>query len=435
MMADRQNRSLLLAWGSVGGVLAMVLALIATLIPGRFTDPDGLENGTIVILTGRDDSVGKQRHQLVNQWNSLYPKSPAQILELTSLADAQRSEMLARAQSGRGEIDVFNLDVTWTAEFAEAGYIRPLDESEISTSGFLEAPLGTCRYQHRLWALPFNTDVGLLYYRSDLLGLLGEQQPPDSWAKLKDQVNAIRARTGNAVEGYVGQFADYEGLTVNAMEVVRGMGGAITDDDGDVVVEDHWPAIRDAVDLLEAIAPDGAPELDEDESIQRFRSGQTLFMRNWPRAYRSLTQDLEGAPAVPFGVTELPNGFGVLGGQNLAVSADSTRPRAAQALIEFLTSERSQQILFERGGLPATREVVYHDQAVQEYPYEAILRALKSPNATLRPTEPHYARFSEVLRTVVNDALRQGSSLPDADDLQEQLEDALKGRLAPVDSG
>jgi multiple sugar transport system substrate-binding protein len=123
----------------------------------------------------------------------------------------------------------------------------------------------------------------------------------------------------------------------------------------------------------------------------------------------------------------------VLGGQNLAVSAHSARPRAAQALIEFLTGDRSQQLLFERGGLPATRAVVYSDQAVRErYPYVAILEEALG-TAEARPTQPHYARFSEVFRAAVTGYLREGRPLPD--DLQAQLEAAAQGRLTPTDDG
>jgi multiple sugar transport system substrate-binding protein len=415
-------------WAAVGVAVGVVIALLATAVQGLLTDPDALEDGPIVILTGRDDSIGGQRQQLVNQWNLLHPQSPALIVELPAHADAQRTEMLARAQTGRGEIDVFNLDVTWTAEFAENGYIRSLDESRISTRGFLDGPLDTCRYDGRLWALPFNADVGLLYYRSDLV-----DDPPRTWEDLEKQVEVFRARTGNEVDGYAGQFADYEGLTVNALEAVSGAGGSIVDGEGGVVAEAQRAAVVEGLERLRVIAPKGVPELDEDGSIQLFQSGRALFMRNWPRAYRALAQDLEGAPAVQFGVAPLPGGSGVLGGQNLAVSADSTRPRAAQALIEFLTGERSQQVQFERGGLPATRAVVYSDQAVRDrYPYVAILEEALT-TAEPRPTQPHYARFSEVFRAAVTGYLRQGRPL--ADDLQAQLEAAVKGRLTPAGDG
>lgn len=419
-----------LVWASIGVAVGLVATLVATVLPGLLTDPDAWEDGEIVILTGRDDSIGGQRQQLVSQWNLLHPDNKARIVELPALADAQRSEMLARAQAALGEVDVFNLDVTWTAEFAENGYIRALDESRLSTRGFLDGPLNTCRYGGRLWALPFNTDVGLLYYRSDLVG-----DPPRTWEDLEKQVEEVRTRTGDDVDGYAGQFADYEGLTVNALEAVRGAGGGLVDDAGEVVVQDQQAAVVDGLERLRKIAPAGVPELDEDASIQLFQSGSALFMRNWPRAYRSLAQNLEGAPPVPFRVAPLPGGSGVLGGQNLAVAAHSTRPRAAQALIEFLTGERSQQILFERGGLPATRAVVYSDPAVQERystheGYVAILEEALT-TAELRPTQPHYARFSEVFRGAVIGYLRQGRPL--ADDLQAQLEAAAQGRLTPPD--
>jgi hypothetical protein len=48
--------------------------------------------------------------------------------------------MLARAQAGGGGVDVYNLDVTWTAEFAAAGYLQSLDESRVRTGDFLPAP-------------------------------------------------------------------------------------------------------------------------------------------------------------------------------------------------------------------------------------------------------------------------------------------------------
>ena len=417
------------AWWATGLVVVGVgvaAALIATCITASVDDPGRLEdNGEIVILSGRDDSLGGQRQQLVNQWNELHPDSRARIVELSALADAQRSEMLARAQSSRGDIDVYNLDVTWTAEFADAGYIQSLDESSIPEDGFLTGPLATCRYNGELWALPFNTDVGLLYYRSDLLDL-----PPQTWKDLEDDVVVWRARSGNDVDGYAGQFADYEGLTVNALEAIGGAGGSVVDGDGDVVIEDDRVAVTEGLDRLRKIAPTGVPALDEDSSAQLFRSNKALFMRNWPVKFQSLKEDLEGEPAVTFDVAPLPSDSGVLGGQNLAVAADTDRPRAARALIEFLTSERSQQILFERGGLPATRKVVYSDPVVRErYEYVPTLeRALE--HAKPRPAQPHYARFSQVFRTAVDGYLRQGVPLPD--DIQDQLVGALKGRLAPA---
>lgn len=418
------------AWTCVGLALGMVLILVANLLTEVIRGPDTLEEGPIVILSGRDDSIGRQRQQLVDQWNRLHPEVPARIVELPGNADAQRAEMLARAQSGRGEIDIYNLDVTWVGEFAEAGYIRSLDESTVATEGFLAGPLATCYYRGKLWALPFNTDVGLLYYRTDLV-----DNPPRTWEELRAQVEDVRRRTGGAVDGYLGQFADYEGLTVTALEVIAGADRSVVADTGEIVGFTDRDAVAAGLERLRAIAPArdpqtgaaGVPALDEASAVRALRAGAAVFMRNWPVAYRSLDRPLEGGQRVPFGVAPLPGDVGVLGGQNLAIAADTKRHRAAQALIEFLTSDHSQQILFERGGLPATRAVVYLDEDIRErYPYVATLeRALR--RATVRPAHPHYARFSEAFRAVVNDVLRGDQPVPE--DLEDRFTAARLGKI------
>jgi multiple sugar transport system substrate-binding protein len=233
------------------------------------------------------------------------------------------------------------------------------------------------------------------------------------------------------VAGYTGQFAQYEGLTVNALEAIWGAGGEVIDDDGRIRID------SDAVGRGLAFLAPGNPRLvlsaspegeyfHEDESTTAFRDGQVVFMRNWPVAYRTLNPPVGDAPAskVPFAVARLP-WRSVLGGQNLAISSRSKQPRAAQALIEFLTSERSQQILFERGGFAASRRLVYQDPEVQkEYPYAmTLLNAIDA--ARPRPVMPRYAQFSEEFRRIVREALDHGGQVPS--DAVARLDDARKG--------
>jgi multiple sugar transport system substrate-binding protein len=116
----------------------------------------------------------------------------------------------------------------------------------------------------------------------------------------------------------------------------------------------------------------------------------------------------------------------VLGGQNLAVARSSDQPRAAQALIEFLTGERSQQILFEHGGFAATRGIVYQDANITtKYPYattllEAIRRAKK------RPVTPHYTSFSLEFRKVVAEVWANDGEI--TAEHARRLTEALQGK-------
>jgi multiple sugar transport system substrate-binding protein len=420
-------------WWWFGGGIAV--GVVATLLASTYLvpalDPDRRwEPGTLVILSGTDDGFGDQRQALIDQWNALTDRPDAEIVPITGGTTAQRAEMVEYAQAGGRNVDIYNLDVTLMAEFVDFSYLRPLDESAVDFDGFLARPLQTCRRGDRLWALPFNTDAALLYYRTDLVA----GPAPTSWGGIVNAVEAAFAAPGrpdSLVAGYAGQLADYEGLTVNALEAIWAAGGEVVDDEGNVVIDS--PETREGLRRLAGGLTAGNPQLilpdsrehDEAGTTEAFRDGRVMFMRNWPVAYRSLRAGAESnAPAVPFDVARIP-GRSVLGGQNLAIAANTDQPWAAQKLIEFLTSARSQQILFERGGFAATREVVYQDPAVRaNFPYAAtLLDAIKQ--ADLRPVTPYYATFSEVFRDGVRHALANGGELPP--NVTTRLANALKG--------
>jgi multiple sugar transport system substrate-binding protein len=369
-------------------------------------------------------------------WNDIHPRNIATIVTLPEAADGQYAEMVARAEDDG--TDIFNLDVTWTARFADPPsgrrLIRPINESWLAgkaDQSFMEKPLETCRYQGELWALPFNTDAGLLYYRTDL-GL----RPPFDWAAITTQAKTVLAQRRPGLKaGYTAQLDRYEGLTVNMLEAVWSLGGDLRiDSDGQVTLDRAiW---NEAVRLLSPprgdqpamVLPDSV-NFEESGSRSAFQDGQVMFMRNWPVSYRAMltgdTPQPDGKP-VAFDVAKLP-GDSVLGGQNLAISERTERPRAAQALIEFLTGERSQRILFDKGGFAATRDTVYEDETIkQKYPYlDRLHRSLDT--ARLRPVSPNYVAFSQVLSDRVHDVLlgRQ-NALPE--DLADQLTAALQGR-------
>jgi multiple sugar transport system substrate-binding protein len=408
--------------GSVFGAIAMALLTYFVVPPAG--QAGELEKGELVVLSGKDQSNNGQRQELVNQWNQLNPDNPARIEELPLGADDQHSEMVARAQAPGPAADVYNLDVAWTAEFAERGYLAALQD--VATSGFLEGPLATCRYEDELWALPFNTDAGLMYYHKSV-------KAPSTWNDIVVETRRVfgQQHDNRLVAGYTAQLADYEGLVVNALEAIWAANGDVVDDEGVVRIDspEAQAGLRQLADGLREANPQvimrDARDQDETASRVAFGEGKSLFMRNWPVAYRNLQRlaSDEAGQEPFFNVTTLP-GPSVLGGQNLALSSKSTKPRAAKALIEFLTSPRSQQILFERGGFAATREVVYLDAEVQrQRPYaKELLKAIR--DARSRPVSANYTCFAEAFRSIVNAALRDGGRIPS--NATERLTAALR---------
>ncbi|SHN46170.1 extracellular solute-binding protein [Cryptosporangium aurantiacum] len=385
------------------------------------------EAGELVILSGRDDSAGAQRKELIGKWNELHRGNPARVEEVRSIADAERSEMLARAAGDGGDVDILNLDVAYVPEFAEADLLRPLSEDGVDRDAFLPGPLSTCEYNGRLWALPFNTDAALLYRHLDYApGVPADWGAMDS--AISGQLKGNPEQRAGPTVGLVTQLGNYEALTVNTLEAVWAAGGEVVDDDGDVRIDSPaaTQGLRHLVDgLVDGHIDPESPSYTEDASTAAFRDGNAMFLRNWPLAYRALTGSAEDRPA-PFriGVSRLP-WASVLGGQNLAIAERSEHPRAARALIDFLTDTNSQRTLFERGGFAATREVVYRDSAV---PYAEVLLAAVQ-HARLRPRSPHYALFSEVLREAVHTMLVSHDRNPPPG-LADDLRAALRGQRA-----
>jgi multiple sugar transport system substrate-binding protein len=435
----------------VGLAVGLVAGIVLSLLPALLRPERGIEPGELVIMMDRDQSVGEQRKRLIGEWDELQEDVSVRIIEVPSSGTAAHSQMVAQAQAGGGDVDVYSLDVTWVAEFAKEGWLRPLARSAIDESAFLDNPLSAGIYDGELWALPFNTDAALLYYRKDLL-----PEPPATWEDLAVAWQGAVEAGEPLQAGYAGQFADYEGFTVNVLEAV------LAHDPGALEAE-RWAeggaAWAGALEQLAAgFAPDERqqrlilPEsLDhrEDGSLEAFRSRQVLFMRNWPVAYRRLAQ-VEAEPAAgdgaghgqvlrpeDVGVTTLPGlgegagggGVSVLGGQSLGLADRGDQPRAAQRLIEFLTSPRSQEKLFVEGGFVPTQKVVYRDLTVNEaYGYLATVEEAVE-QARPRPVHPRYALISETIRREVRGYLEAASrgeaAGTDPDELARRLADSL----------
>ncbi|MET0999247.1 MAG: hypothetical protein ABWX73_11065, partial [Marmoricola sp.] len=86
---------------------------------------------------------------------------------IPSDADSQREQFVRRLAAKDDGMDILGMDVTWTAEFAEAGWIRELKgaQKEAATEGVLQPPIDTATWKNKLYAIPRSTNVQLLWYR------------------------------------------------------------------------------------------------------------------------------------------------------------------------------------------------------------------------------------------------------------------------------
>jgi len=360
--------------------------------------------GPITFATGRVDT--SYLTGLVAQWNTAHPRQRVTVIDLPDEADEQHAQMVSNLQARSDVYDVMSLDVDWTAEFASNGWIEPLSPSAAPLGKFLAPAVATARYEGRLWAIPFTSNAGLLYYRTDLVA-----RPPATWAQLAADARTIGPR--HHIAGYGSQFADYEGLTVNFAEAVSSAGGSLLARSGTRATVDT-PQARDALSFLvsgfrQGWIPPAALSWDETASANAFVAGRLLFLRNWPYVYGEASNPRHSKVAGKFGVAVLPGqdgpGVSVLGGANLAISAFSQHPATALAFVRFLTSLPSERRILVDAALPPVWSRLYGDPAlIRRFPYLPVLRrAIMS--AVLRPQTPIYDQLSLAISSSVHQAL------------------------------
>jgi len=324
-------------------------------------------------------------------------------------------QMLA---SGADDIDVLQIDVVWAGILAS----HLID---------LGPYVGNAPKQHfpvliendtvdgRLVAMPWWADVGVLYYRKDLLAKHGFT-PPRTWQEMTETARAIlqaeRAAGNRGVWGFVFQGKAYEGLTCNALEWIDSFGGGtFVNDKGKITVDNPRAiaALALAASWVGDIAPPGVLNYDEEAARGVFQTGNAVFMRNWPYAW-TLAQGKDSPVRGKVGVVPLPKGgpdgkpSGALGGWHLAVSRYSKHPKEAADLITFLTSAEQQKKRAIEASYNPTIPALYEDpEILRANPFLGeLLEPLR--NAAARPSRiagPHYNRLSSDVWRAAHDIL------------------------------
>ncbi|MCY4081651.1 MAG: ABC transporter substrate-binding protein [Caldilineaceae bacterium] len=318
------------------------------------------------------------------------------------------------------DIDLIDFDVVWSGTLAP----HLLDLNPHLTAAergqYFPIYLENNSVGEALVGLPQMGDVGLLYYRTDLLEKYGFEGPPDTWSELEEMAAAIQAgERGDNAEfwGYVWQGNVYEGLTVNALEWQASMGGGlIVDAEGRLALDDVAAGALDrAAAWVGEISPEAVTVFQEEDARWQFQNGNAAFMRNWPYAY-GLGQAEDSPIRDRFGVTRMPKGDGaearhasVVGGQQIGVSRYSRYKDAAADAARCLTDARAQRRRALADGTPPGIAVLYEDGDVKaRIPAAAQIAESLAEHAVARPaamTGGHYTEISLVYFVEVNRVL------------------------------
>jgi multiple sugar transport system substrate-binding protein len=341
------------------------------------------------------------------------PNVTVELVEGPTSADLRENLYTAALLARDDSFDLVYMDVTWTPKFAAAGFLLPLDDqfpaSELEA--LLPAAVQAGRYRGRLYRVPIRTDVGLLYYRQDLLAAAGID-PPETFDDVVGTARKLAAPP--KLWGLVWQGSQYEGLVCIYLEVLHGHGGFWVDSETLEVGLDRPEALA-ALEFLVAsrrrggISPPGVTTYKEDEGRRVFQDGRAVFLLSWPYVWR-LAQAKGSPVAGKVGVrsvVHLPGktGAGTLGGWGLGISRFSRRPELALAFVRHAVSLDSQRLLCRDTGYAPTRREAYDDPELRAAnPFLAELLPFHA-GAVARPTIPRYAQASDILQRHLSAAL------------------------------
>jgi multiple sugar transport system substrate-binding protein len=344
---------------------------------------------------------------------------------LSNDADQQRQSLVRRLAAKDSSIDIAGMDVVWTAEFAEAGWIKrwPAAAAAAVRQGTLAGPLRTATYKGQLWAAPANTNTQLLWYRKDLVS-----DPANTWDGLIDQASKLPKANYIEIQG-----AQYEGVTVWFNSLVQSAGGTIVQ--GSKVT--LGPEGLRAAQIMKRLATSkaGDPSISaekEDQNRLAFEQGKAAFEVNYPFIYPSAK---DGAPDIfknlawkPYPAVDAHRpARAPIGGINWGVGAYTKHPAQAFAAAACLRNEQNQREAAIKGGLPPTLNSLYDDASFKkEYPFGDLIRRQVAAGA-IRPQTPAYADVSlAIAKTVSPPSEIQLDGF--VDNLRSKLSDALNSK-------
>jgi multiple sugar transport system substrate-binding protein len=330
-------------------------------------------------------------------------------LETEAMSDLAISSLLL----GKAPFDVLLMDVTWLPKYAAAGWMVPL-ENNFNTQDVESLAKGAREgnsYNGHLYRWPLTSDMGLLYYRTDLM-----DRPPETPEDLVSVSQSLQ-KDQKVEWGYVWQGRQYEGLSCVYLEMIDGFGGDWLQPKSNQIGLNSKPGIEAAAWLQslidQGVSPKAVTNYAEPEALQSFKVGDAAFMRNWPYAWAEL-QKTDSAVKGNVGITTMVakpgHSTATLGSWGLTVLKGSSHIDSSIEAIRFLTSESSQKQLFQKYGYTPTMQSVFDDpQLLKESP---ILAEFGKAQQVVkpRPETPLYAQISDVLQRQLSGILTHEQS-------------------------
>ncbi|MSS84409.1 extracellular solute-binding protein [Actinomycetaceae bacterium WB03_NA08] len=292
------------------------------------------------------------------------------IFEAQGVDDEDYKTKLALDLQSGGGADIIGIDGIWTGEFAEAQYIKPLEEVAADSANWdgwqqiPEAVQQALSFEGKVYGVPQGADGRVLYYNKDLFKEAGlpEDWQPKSWDDVLDAGRALKALDGVTPIQLNAGTAMGEATTMQGVLPMLAGTGELIWEDGQWMGDTS--GLRDVLNLYKTIYVDeglGDPILQQeaagrDNSFQMFADKQIGILLEGDYFWRSVINPEEGVGTAPMadrdtevGYTLIPamkSGEGVFGqdyvsmsgGAGRVLNPNSKNPDLAWELLAFMNS-------------------------------------------------------------------------------------------------
>ncbi|MFE8915916.1 extracellular solute-binding protein [Streptomyces globisporus] len=305
---------------------------------------------------GSEDKVFKK---LAEGFEKKHPKVDVKYVNVP-FGEAQNKFKNA-AQAGDGAPDVIRSEVAWTPDFANLGYLAPLDGTAAlkNQDDFLKQAVASTEYEDKTYAVPQVIDSMGIFYNKKMFEQAGVEAPADL-ADLKTVAKKIKDKTGKTGLYLRGDDPYY------FLSFLYGEGGDMVDAGSKSVTIDKPEGVK-AFKAVKELVDDGTAKTDASDGwenmMQAFKNGDVAMMINGPWAVADTLTGSEFTDKDNLGVAPVPAGSAAQGapqgGHNLAVYAGSKNLDASYAFVEYMTSVDSQATAAGELNLLPTRTSAY----------------------------------------------------------------------------
>lgn len=354
------------------------------------------------------DSLGKKKEECIKSVHAFESETGIKVtvVEMPTGSSNRLAWILPQLASQSSDIDIYLVDTTWPGMLANHFIDLKPYISEETLKQYHPSLINNNTVDGKLIAMPWYIDMGLLFYRKDLLDKY-KLPVPTTWKELESTAKIIqdkeRAAGNDKMWGFVFSGKAFEGLTCNAIEWLTSHNAQIVDQSGCVVVNNPKTlnTLKRIQEWIGYITPPGALNYAEEDSRGVFQSGNAVFMRHWP-----YTIALVEAPDSPIrgkvGIAPLPKGdkdgksASILGGWQLAVSKYSKNPAQAAEMVKFLTGRKELKDRAVRAD--------YYPPYMDLYQDDEVKKVIIHADLILKALEGGVARPAAIMRSKYNQA-------------------------------